>query len=180
MYFSDVFWEYLSFIFGAGIVSFILFLLGYAGYSIVKSGKRKRLREQQKYERMETERMENYFRNIDNDLKQEINNAVKEHNRKNGIDISDNKNIDDNDFSKDLTEKIKEIIGKKIAIWLNKIEEKYRIFNEKHNFDVNYEKFNYVKELLNIGINKFADNIGKWEEKEKEYKKWEKWKDYKK
>jgi len=161
------FFEILIYFLSGGTVFFILFLFGYLGYSIVKRGKRKRIREQQKYERLEAAQMEWYLQNMDNDLKKEIDKAVKEHNKKNNID-DNHRIIYDNNFSNDLTGKIKDMIGKKFEYWINKGEDKYRILNEKHHFDDNYEKLGNIKELIQIIINKF---INRWEEKEYRNKK---------
>ena len=159
------FLQILTMIGGVGVLSFILFLLGYTGYSIVKRGKRKKLIAQQKYEKKETERLEWYLRNMDNDLKKEIEQAVKEHNIKKGIVDTDENNTADDNLSNDLTEKIKEIIGKKIEIWLNKGEEKYKELNDRHNFDKDNENLNKIKKLIQEGISKFASNIDKWDRK---------------
>ena len=152
--------ELLMTILVGGMVSFVLFLLGYAGYSIVKRGKRKRLKEQLKYEKLEAEKTEWYLKNIDNELKQEIDNAVKEHNKKFATEnFSKDKNNDD--FSNELTEKVKDIISHKVLYLMGKAEEKYKKLNEKHNFDKNYENLNKMKELLQIGIDKLINNIKK-------------------
>ena len=162
-----IFWDYLSIVFGAGVVSFLLFLMGYAGYSIIKRGKIKRLREQQRYERMEAQRMENYFRSIDDDLKREINDAVFEHNKRNGINNSNDNKNNNNDLANELLKKVKGVLSDKIAMWLDKGEEKYRIFNEKYRFDENYENLDNIKQFLRTGMNKFADNIKNWEQHKK-------------
>ena len=145
-----------------GFTAFILFLLGYAGYSIVKYNKRKQLKQQKKQEMAEKIRMEQYLNNMDADLKREIDSAVREHNRKAGMEFADSNNYDNN-FSNDLAGKINNIIKKFLFAIMDKGEEKYRYLNEKYKFDKDNETLNNLKDVLHQGIDKVADNIGKWD-----------------
>lgn len=163
--------ELLLMVLGGGLTAFILFLLGYAGYSIIKHNKRKQL----KQERKERIQMEQYIQNMDNDLKQEIDSAVREHNKKIGVNYENNGAypIDDN-FSNDLLEKIKNIVRKGLSALMNKGENKYRYLNEKYNFDKDNEMLHNIKDVLQQGMDKFVNNIDKWDNVEH---KWEhKWK----
>jgi hypothetical protein len=161
--------ELLLTILKLGGTAFVLFLFGYAGYSIVKRGKRKRLREQERYDKLEMERMRQFINTMDDDLKKEIDSAVRQHNKQNGIE---DKCIENN--TNDFAEKLGQIITKGIQNkLLYKFEQKYNKYNAKYNFDENGKLLNKMKNTFKTGIDKAMDSLDKWEEKNSEnFKKW--------
>ena len=68
--------DILLFVAGSGVVGFMLFLLGYSAFAIVKNGKLKRAKKEAQIRAIENIKLENYLQNIDADLKAEIDAAA--------------------------------------------------------------------------------------------------------
>lgn len=126
--------------------AFAVFLMGYASYSLVKRGQRRRLEKERQSALRSEQQFQKYIDSLDNDLKREIDAAVRQHNRENGI-------VDNNDVSSDiLRNKIKAIVLRGYDIFMEKGTEKYHKLNNKYEFDKDGQMFEEIK-------NKVADKL---------------------
>lgn len=126
-------WEILTYILASGFIGFTVFLLGYSAFSIAKNGKLKRQKKEAEIRQIENAKLENYMRNIDNDLRQEIDSAVREHNQQSQNTGTTNKdNIPNSEFSNKLSNRIMQLIEKGIVIAEKGLDIASNKVDEKH------------------------------------------------
>jgi hypothetical protein len=148
---------------------FFVFLLGFVSYSIVTHNKRRGLKEQRRREELEAARYESYFNKIDDDLKNEIDNASKKYQQQYSIDCdaanSTQKSWEDDyikgkndDIFLQLRANLHHILEKGFK-FIENGEDKYRKYNAKYHFDDEY----------NTNLEKYKKKANKWMDKVMEY-----------